>query len=124
MLCVYIAAPFRGNNRYDVERNIQQAADLGFKVARAGCYPVIPHTMYGMFDGTVTDEFWLRATAELLARCDAAVFACTWLRSTGCCEEMQLCNQLGLDTYREHAEGVDLESWLERLYANKLCSGE
>lgn len=80
---VYVAGPYRGPNRWVVHQNIQLAEALGMQVACLGAVPVIPHTMYSAFDGTITNEFWLEATLELLRRCDALLLVPGWERSVG-----------------------------------------
>lgn len=72
---IYIAGPFRGPTPLAVRRNVEAARDLGLRVAQAGGYPVIPHTMTSEFDKQLTDQFWLDGTLELLKRCDAIVLA-------------------------------------------------
>ena len=86
---VYVAGPFRGPDGWAVARNIRAAEELGFQVAQAGHVPVIPHSMYGAFDRTLTDAFWIKATLELLSVCDAIVFVPGWECSEGSCGELR-----------------------------------
>ena len=87
---VYIAGPFRGENAWAVERNIRAAEELAFKVACRGYYPLCPHTMTRFFNGTLTDEFWLAATMELLRRSDALLtVGQDWGRSDGTVGEVE-----------------------------------
>jgi hypothetical protein len=83
MKLVYIAAPFRGKNAWEVEQNIRVAENLGLAVAEMGAVPVIPHTMYRFFDGTLEDRFWLDATLQLMHKCDAMLLGAGWRRSEG-----------------------------------------
>jgi len=81
---IYIAAPFRARNAWLVEQNIRIAELAAFEVAKRTLQVVLcPHTMYRYFDGTMTDEYWLAATAELLKRCDAVLMAGDWKQSEG-----------------------------------------
>jgi hypothetical protein len=64
------------------------AEEVGLDVARLGMVPLIPHTMYRFFQGSLSDDFWLSATTELLRRCDAAIFVGNWRTSAGCAGEM------------------------------------
>lgn len=80
---IYIAGPFRGPTPLAVRRNVEAARDLGLRVAEAGGYPVIPHTMTSEFDKLITDEFWLQGTMELLRRCDGIVLHPNWVVSRG-----------------------------------------
>ena len=75
MLIAFIAGPFRGSNPWEVEQNIRRAEEVAFKVAELGIMPLCPHTNTRFFDGTLTDEFWLEGTSELLRRCDMVVLA-------------------------------------------------
>jgi len=62
---------------------VEAARDLGLRVAHAGGYPVIPHTMTAEFDKQLTDEFWLDGTMALLKKCDAMVLTNNWEQSSG-----------------------------------------
>jgi len=88
MRTIYVAGPYRGETPWVVEQNIRRAEELGFGVASAGAVPVVPHTMYRFWDKTLTANFWLEATAELLKRCDAVVFLPDWADSQGARQEM------------------------------------
>jgi hypothetical protein len=92
MKLVYIAGPFRGKNAWEVENNIREAEGVGFAVANLGMIPVIPHTMYRFFDGTLDDKFWLDATLELMHRCDALLLSTGWRKSEGANKESELFN--------------------------------
>ena len=93
---IYIAGPYRAETSWAVEQNIRRAEEIGFLVACAEAVPVIPHTMYRHFDGTLTDEYWLKATQSLLRRCDGIVLLPGWALSEGSCGERELANRLGL----------------------------
>ena len=99
---IYIAGPFRGPTPLAVRRNVEAARDLGLRVAEAGGYPVIPHTMTSEFDKLLTDEFWLQGTMELLRRCDAAMFSSRWEQSSGTRAEHTEALRLGLPIFMEH----------------------
>jgi hypothetical protein len=88
---VYIAGPFRGPNAWEVEKNIRRAEELAFEVnSLGGCIALCPHTNTRFFSGTLTDEFWLEGTKELLRRCDAVAFTADWKRSVGARDELRL----------------------------------
>ena len=80
---VYIAGKFRAKNRWEQAQAIRRAEVGGMAVAEIGCIPVIPHTLYGNWDGTLTDQFWLDATLELMLMCDAVFVVEGWETSTG-----------------------------------------
>lgn len=100
---IYIAGPFRGPTPLDVRRNVERARDLGLRVAHAGGYPVIPHTMTAEFDKQLDDQFWLDGTMELLKRCDGMVLLPTWASSTGAIAEHQWAEDHDMPT---HTYGV------------------
>lgn len=103
---VYIAGPYRGPNAWMVEKNIRRAENAGFEVAKLGAVPVIPHTMYRYFDGTLEDYVWLRYSMSLLKRCDAMLLIEGWRHSEGSSAEHE--NFLG----PQFENLVDLSSWL------------
>ena len=80
-------------------------------VAEAGAAPLCPHTMFRYFDGTLNDDFWLKATLELLRRCDAIVMLPTWRSSSGARGEHgdALSRNLPiLDLCETHGKGIEL----------------
>lgn len=85
MKLIYVAGPFSGPTRHDVQANIRRAELLGLEVARLGACPWIPHanTQLPAFEHVQPYEFWIRATLEQLRRCDAAIFLPDWQRSSG-----------------------------------------
>lgn len=98
MRVVYIAGPYRGSNAWEVEQNIRRAELRAFEVAQAGMIPLCPHTMYRFFDGTITDQFWLDATVELLLRCDAILLPgfTSWKQSEGSVHERDVAESHGI----------------------------
>lgn len=84
---VYVAGPFRSKFHDEWQRhcNILVAEALGPAIARAGCLPIIPHTMFRNYEGCagLDDAFWLDATLALLKRCDALILLPTWEASIG-----------------------------------------
>lgn len=111
MPVIYIAGPFRGANAWEVEQNIRRAESLAFQVAQLGAMPLCPHTNTRYFDGTLTGEFWLEGTLELLRRCDAVLFTPCWLRSSGARGEHAEAERLGLPCFMTIGELAD---WLGR----------
>lgn len=106
---IYIAGPFRGANAWEVEQNIRRAEAVAFQVAQAGAMPLCPHTNTRFFDGTLTAEFWLEGTMELLRRCDAAIFTPLWMKSSGARAEHDEAGRLGLPRFYSVTELVE---WL------------
>lgn len=108
---VYIAGPFRGANAWEVEQNIRQAEDLAYEVACLGAMPLCPHTNSRFFNGTLTDQFWIDGTLELLRRCDAAIFTPDWEESTGARGERRSAKRLKIPTFDNLAS---LHVWMLR----------
>lgn len=80
---VYVAGKFRGRDPWEVHRNVCEAELWAFDVAQLGAMPLCPHTNTAHFDGTLSAEFWLEGTLELLRRCDAVFATPNWTRSAG-----------------------------------------
>jgi len=110
---IYIAGPFRGPTPLAVRRNVERARDLGLRVAEAGGYPIIPHTMTSEFDKQLTEEFWLTGTMALLARCDAVYMMRTWCQSSSARAEHDWMVQHGRTVLYEIEDGdVKLATWI------------
>lgn len=73
MKVVYIAGSFRGANAWEVAKNVRRAEHVAYEVAQLGAMPLCPHANTAHFDGTLTPEFWIEGTTELMRRCDAVV---------------------------------------------------
>lgn len=112
-LRVYVAGKYRDTNRWGVAENIRKAEKVGFQLAEMGCVPLIPHSLYGSFDGTLSDQFWLDATAEWLTVCDAVVLVPGWETSHGTKAEISLAEQLGIPVYSSVDAFVQSEIYKE-----------
>lgn len=95
----YVAGPFRGPNAWEVEKNIRKAEEVGFYLAGLGRIPLIPHTMYRFWDGTLDDSFWLAAGIRLLRQCNEIVMRPGWDGSAGSMAELREAEKLGLPAY-------------------------
>ena len=111
MKLIYIAAPFRAKNPWEVEQNIRVAENLGFLVAELGAVPIIPHTMYRFFDGTLGDRYWLDATLLIMHKCDAMLLGPGWRKSEGASKEAEQFEG------RQFERLADLVAWLEEQHA-------
>ena len=109
---VYIAGPFRGPDAWAVECNIREAEALGFRVASMGAVPVIPHAMFRFFDRTLTDQFWIDATLELLRACDTIVLTPRWEMSAGARGELNEARTRGLPVFFAPGELPALATWI------------
>ena len=103
---IYIAGPYRGKNAWQVEQNIRRAEEAGFMLAGLGAIPVIPHTMYRFWDGTLDDDFWLNATMEIMRRCDVVFMLRGWSNSKGAAAEMMEAERIGIPILFEHDESA------------------
>lgn len=99
MKVVYVAGPFRGVDAWTVERHVRHAEELAYAVAGLGAMPLCPHTNTRFFDGTMTDEFWLDGTLELMSRCDAVVLTDDWQSSAGARAEVVKAHQLSIPVF-------------------------
>jgi len=96
---VYVAGLFRGPTAWHIERNIRRAEEVGLAVAEAGAAPLIPHANTRFFHGTLTDEFWLAATMEMLNRCDAVMMVPGWPDSKGALAERDEAKRLNMPVF-------------------------
>lgn len=112
MKIVYVAGPFSGPTRADVEANIRRAEILGLEVAKVGACPWIPHanTQHPDFESLQPYRFWIAATLEQLRRCDAVIFTPDWRRSNGARGEWQEATRLGKPIF---LTVVELAEWLK-----------
>ena len=83
MKVAYIAGPFRAPTAWGVAENVRAAERVAMTVAECGAMPMCPHANTANFDGTLTGDFWLAGTMELLRRCDVIVLLPNWRLSQG-----------------------------------------
>jgi len=117
MRVIYVAGPFRGKNAWKVEQNIRVAEDAGMVVAQLGAVPLIPHTMCRFFDGTMTGQFWIDATLDLLRRCDAMLVVGGWENSEGTKGEIQEAAVLGIPVFKSFDS---LRLWIAEVTAETM----
>jgi hypothetical protein len=120
MKLIYLAAPFRAKNSWEVEQNIRRVEEWAMIIAQHEQVPIIPHSMYRYFNGTMTDEFWLDATLTLLKNCDAAIFIEGWKNSKGSCGEDKLAYKLNMPTV-SFCIGDTKETFLNRVVNLLKC---
>lgn len=83
MKLIYIAGPYRADTPWEVEQNIREAEIAALCVAEIGLVPVIPHSMYRYFNESLSDDYFLRATIDIMTRCDAVYAFRKWMPSKG-----------------------------------------
>lgn len=91
----YVIGPFRAPTHWEIAGNVRIAEEVGLQLAHMGVMPLIPHANTATLHGTLTDEFWLRGTQELMRRADFAITVgaagCPWQHSEGSrAEEMAM----------------------------------
>lgn len=89
---MYIAGPYRGKTKEEIELNIQFVAGFARVIARKGWFPISPHLNSALFDYCAPDisaEFWLEGDLSLLLSCDAVFMIPGWQRSKGSVQEYQ-----------------------------------
>lgn len=126
-LLVYVAGPYRAPTTWEVHKNIHNARLWGAALAKAGAYPVIPHSNTAHMDGAASDQLWLSGTMELMRRCDGAIFISGWEQSKGSMAEMEEAKRLELpilDVSIWEARGgaviaYDLSQWLNDVDKHK-----
>jgi len=105
MKVIFIGGKYRGSNPWEVELNIRAAEHQAFKIAEVGAAYICPHANSRFFDGTLTDEFWLKMTQELLTKCDAMYVCPGWQTSEGTIAEVELAKSLNIPVF-ETIEGI------------------
>ncbi len=106
---VYIAGPFRAPTSWGIAENVRNAERTAYDCARVGGMPLCPHANTAHFHGTLTDEFWLDGTMELLRRCDAVLLAPRWHLSSGTLAEIEEAKLLDIPVFKDH---IALRDWL------------
>ena len=101
---IYIAGPFRGPDAWAINCNVHVAESLIPLIGKAGHIPMCVHSMYRNMQGALPDEFWLKATMEIMEMCDA-VFMCEgWRNSVGSVCERDRAIELGMPVFETLGE--------------------
>jgi hypothetical protein len=130
MPMVYIAGPYRAPARFvghlarkcAVDANIATVGYFGRLVADAGGVPLVPHAVGHLVDGQsrpMPDDYWLRATLEMMLRCDAVLLVPGWRASVGSCNERDAAVKanlhiLDLDGEPRQYQPV-IAAWIQRI---------
>jgi len=110
MKLIYIAGKYRDSNSWDIEQNIRRAETLSLEVAKLGLMPVCPHTQSRFFYGTLTEDFWMEGTLEILRRCDAVLVCGDPKKSKGTLGEIGEASLLDIPVFFSIKE---LKSWIK-----------
>lgn len=108
---VYIAGPYMGKSREEIELNIKSAQQNAKYAVLKGWMPVIPHKNTELFEILTPDvsiDFWYNGTLKLLDKCDAILMCPGWEFSTGANSEHYFAVDKGLDIFYSTEEIPDL----------------
>lgn len=74
---------------------------------------VIPHSNTGHLDDScsLSEQYWLDATMELMRRCDAVVLCPGWQHSSGTLAEIAEAQRLGITVFYTDSELPPAEVW-------------
>jgi len=90
---LYLCGPYRDKTPNGIWENIQRARRYALELWRAGYIVLSPHMNTSMMDGALPDSVWLEGDIEMMTRCDVVAFMPGWEKSTGCKNEMEVCEQ-------------------------------
>jgi hypothetical protein len=112
---VYIAGPYRAKTAWGIERNVRRAEGVALDIASFGAGFLCPHSMCRFFQGTVSDDYWLAMTLELLRRADAVALVPGWDVSPGARAEVEEANRLQLSVFdwSSASDREDFARWLK-----------
>jgi len=106
---VYVAGPMSADTEWLIELNVRAAEAMGFDIASAGAFPLIPHTNARWLHSEFSQEFMVEGSLALLTKCDAMIVCRGWESSRGTKAEMQMCEEQGIPYFLSL---TDLEDWL------------
>ena len=94
---MFISGPYRGDNEWEVTKNIRNAELVALKYWKKGYVVICPHKNSSYFGGELPDERWLKGDLEILSRCDGIVMMRNWKDSEGAMEEWQYAKSHGMN---------------------------
>ena len=109
MKVVYVIGPIIEKNAWEIEQNIRRAETIALAIWKMGAAVICMHASNRFYQGTMSEEDFLKGDLEVLSRCDAAfVLPAIW-RSKGSQAEVELAEELMLPIF---GNLPNLERWL------------
>jgi hypothetical protein len=101
-LKIYIAGPYTAATKYNIERNVRTAIDVGIALFKKGHFPFIPHFMCYLdrrADATNNHLTWSEYMARDFAWLEVADALFFMGESRGANMELEAARSMGLDVY-------------------------
>lgn len=100
-MLLYVAGPYRPNNDFTTEQNIDHAKEIAVAVWQSGNTAICPHLNTANFEDLtiVPDEAYLEGYLNILCRCDGVVMAIDWEKSKGATAELEYAKSLGIPVW-------------------------
>ena len=112
MKLVYIAGPYRNDDRWEEEQNVRRAEAIAIEIAKLGAMPICPHSNTRPYFCSVRDnQFWYDGTMALLRKCDALVTVDGWTKSIGAKREMDEARKMGIPVFVNEMD--TLKNWID-----------
>jgi len=108
---VYVACALTADTEFERNLNIQAARHVGYKLSKAGFYPVMPTVNTEGFENANTIDFWYEATLELLRRCDIVYVVNGSHDSTGVEDELAEARKIRIPFYDDIKHLITRESY-------------
>lgn len=104
---IYVAGRFRGENAWEVEKNVRRAEEDALWLWKSGYAVVCPHTNTRFFNGAAPDEFFLEGDLDIMRRCDGVLMVRGWEESKGAHAERAEALCLGIPVFYAYYELTD-----------------
>lgn len=96
MISCYVCSPFRGENDYQIERNIELACSIGKWVWEAGMVPIIPHVNSKALFGLHGDNEEVTKFDDALLKCCDVILVCG-APTVGMAHEVKIAKDCGIE---------------------------
>lgn len=118
MKFVYIAGPYRGGTRQEIDGHIYMAARALRRLARLGIGAFCPHLNSAHFEYYTADvpaSYWLDLDLHFLEACDAILLLTGWRSSGGTIAERVRAIEMRIPIFEDTNNGwKGLERWANR----------